>query len=31
VENLHVLVEEECRVEKAPHGIDIVSPTPKPM
>jgi hypothetical protein len=28
VEKLHVLIEEECHVEKAPHVVDVVQPTP---
>jgi hypothetical protein len=27
VERPHVLVEEECHVEEAPHVVDIVQPT----
>jgi hypothetical protein len=29
VERPHVLVEEECRVEKAPHVVDIVEVIPE--
>jgi hypothetical protein len=31
VERPHVLIEEECQVEKAPHVIDLVQPTPKSL
>jgi hypothetical protein len=31
VERPHVVLEEECRVEEAPHVINIVQPTPEPL